>query len=101
MPVRRPSPTARAVLELLADGSDGWRHGYELSQPSGVASGTLSPLLMRLADRGFLESKWEQPSAAGRPPRHLYRLTKTGKQYAADTARSAPRAAPRPARGSA
>jgi DNA-binding PadR family transcriptional regulator len=37
---------------------------------------------MRLADRGWLETKWEAEIAAGRPPRHLYRLTAAGLEVA-------------------
>jgi DNA-binding PadR family transcriptional regulator len=44
-------------------------------------SGTLYPILMRLSDRGLLESKW-QPSPEGRPLRHLYRLTAEGARFA-------------------
>lgn len=36
------------------------------------------PILIRLADRGWLETKWETDLPAGRPPRHLYRLTQAG-----------------------
>ncbi len=98
---RTPSGQTLVVLELLADDPALWRHGYELSQKTGIASGTLYPLLMRLADRGYLESRWE-PTAAGRPPRHLYRLTPTGGQFAAQAAQSAPgRAVARPLRGNA
>ena len=98
---RSPSGQTRAVLELLSGDPARWRHGYELSRETGIASGTLYPLLMRLADRGYLESRWE-PTAAGRPPRHLYRLTAKGGQFAAQAARSAPgRVVPRPLRGRA
>lgn len=83
---RRPSAQTRTILELLSTDPDRWFHGYELSQKTGIASGTLYPLMMRLTDRGYLESKWEQASVAGRPPRHLYRLTATGRQYAAQAA---------------
>jgi len=41
---------------------------------------------MRLADRGLLETSWETERAPGRPPRHLYRLTGTGRSYAASAA---------------
>ena len=94
---RRPSVQTRTVLELLSTDPDRWLHGYELSQKSGIASGTLYPLLMRLADRGYLESEWQQAVAAGRPPRHLYRLTAAGQEYAAQAAATQPtRAAFRP-----
>ena len=36
------------------------------------------PILMRLADRGLLETTWATDAEPGRPPRHLYRLTGTG-----------------------
>jgi PadR family transcriptional regulator PadR len=41
----------------------------------------LYPMLMRLEDRGLLEAQWETPEP-GRPPRHMYRLTSRGLQYA-------------------
>lgn len=94
---RRPSTQTRTVLELLSTDPDRWFYGYELSKRTGVASGTLYPLMIRLTDRGYLESRWEQASVAGRPPRHLYRLTATGHQYAAQAAHDAARQfAPRP-----
>jgi DNA-binding PadR family transcriptional regulator len=42
------------------------------------------PILMRLADRGLLETAWETDGQPGRPPRHLYRLTRAGVEFAAD-----------------
>ena len=43
-----------------------WRHGYDIARETGVKSGTLYPILIRLADRGLLEASWEdeQPPAA-------------------------------------
>jgi DNA-binding PadR family transcriptional regulator len=38
----------------------------------------LYPILIRLADRGLLEASWEDGQPAGRPRRHLYRLTSEG-----------------------
>ncbi|HET9139424.1 hypothetical protein [Actinophytocola sp.] len=40
----------------------------------------MHPILIRLADRGLLETAWESdPPAGGRPSaRHLYRLTGPG-----------------------
>jgi DNA-binding PadR family transcriptional regulator len=46
-----------------------------------LKSGSLYPILMRLADRGLLETEWET-NEAGKPPRHLYRLTPDGLQLA-------------------
>ncbi len=55
-----------------------WQHGYELSRQTGLKSGTLYPLLIRLNDQRLLESRWEPPEHPGRPPRHAYRLTANG-----------------------
>jgi DNA-binding PadR family transcriptional regulator len=55
-----------------------WRHGYELILETGLKAGTLYPVLARLADRGWLDARWETAGPPGRPPRHLYRLTTTG-----------------------
>ena len=49
-----------------------------------MKAGSMYPILIRLADRGFLETKWESEPAPGRPPRHLYRLTPAGRDFAAE-----------------
>jgi PadR family transcriptional regulator, regulatory protein PadR len=59
-----------------------WTHGYALSQQTGLASGTLYPILMRLEKLQWLETQWEEPGNAGRPPRHLYRLTSEARAWA-------------------
>ena len=61
-----------------------WRHGYELGAEVGLRSGSLYPILVRLSDRELLEAAWEDGRPAGRPPRHLYRLTARGREYAAE-----------------
>jgi PadR family transcriptional regulator PadR len=75
---RRPSSQTLVVLSALATAPDTWRYGYELGTEVGLASGSLYPILMRLSDRGLLESTWEEQPPRGRPPRHLYRLTAAG-----------------------
>ena len=67
-----------ALLAVLMEQPRKWRHGYDLSKGTGLKSGTLYPILMRLGDRGLLQSKWEAPLEGGRPPRHMYRLTASG-----------------------
>ena len=79
------------MLDALAE-QDGWLHGYELSRRTGVKPGTLYPLLERLADRGWLEARWEDSPAAGRPRRHAYRLTQAGIEEPARTTPSRTRA---------
>jgi len=77
---RKPnnSRQARALLAAFLDRSRTWRHGYELSKETGLRSGTLYPLLMRLSEQGLLESRWQEPERPGLPPRHVYRLTASG-----------------------
>ena len=81
---RRLSPQAVRVVRLLADEPTRWRFGYEMLDLLGLKSGSLYPILMRLADRGLLEARWDSEVAPGRPPRHLYRLTPDGLAAAAD-----------------
>ena len=84
---RRPSPQTVAVLRALAEQPATWRHGYELGQEVGLKAGSLYPILIRLTDRGLLEATWETDPPAGRPPRHLYRLTGAGVTQAAEAMR--------------
>ena len=75
---RRPSAQTIAVLVALAEVPALWRYGYELGQQVGLKAGSMYPILIRLADRGLLETAWETDAPPGRPPRHLYRLTGSG-----------------------
>ena len=92
---RQPSPQTASVLRALAAAPAEWRYGYELGQQVGLKAGSLYPILIRLADRGLVDARWEERSEAlaGRPPRHLYRLTSAGHELA-----SALAPAPAPAR---
>lgn len=84
--IRPPSPQTRKLLVALLSQAARWQHGYDLSEQTGLSSGTLYPILMRLSDRGLLESKWEPSEHAGRPPRKLYRLNAEGLAYATEHA---------------
>lgn len=79
---RALSPHARKVLSILLEAGSRWSHGYELAQGADIKSGTLYPLLIRLAEQGYLEAEWQPPVEAGRPPRHAYRLTAAGVELA-------------------
>ena len=65
------------LLEALGN-RGGWQHGYELMKETGLSSGTLYPLLMRMAERGLVSAEWREPARPGRPARHAYRLTAAG-----------------------
>lgn len=90
---RHPSTQTTAVLLALAEDPAAWRYGYELCQQTGLKAGSMYPILMRLADRGLLETTWESDVPAGRPPRHLYRLIGQGLELAAELAATSARAA--------
>ena len=78
----RISQQTLSLLEALLIHPSRWHHGYALSQQTGLASGTLYPILMRLEKRKWLETRWEDAGVTGRPPRHLYRLTTDGRAWA-------------------
>lgn len=89
--------TLSVMAALCAIPSD-WRHGYDIARETGLKSGTLYPILIRLAERGLVESCWEAEQPAGRPRRHLYRLSPDGLAVARAAVAEAPAAAPRPPR---
>jgi DNA-binding PadR family transcriptional regulator len=88
---RKPnnSRQTRALLAAFLDRSQTWLHGYDLSKETGLKSGTLYPLLMRLSEQGLMESRWQEPERPGLPPRHIYRLTASGLALAREQAREA------------
>ncbi|HEX4637610.1 MAG TPA: PadR family transcriptional regulator [Rhizomicrobium sp.] len=73
--------TDRLLAVLLKDAS-AWQHGYALMKQTGLQSGTLYPVLLRLSDQGLLEAEWRQSEISGKPPRHVYRLTPAGLSFA-------------------
>ena len=88
---RKPNSSrqTRALLAAFLDRSQLWRHGYDLSRETGLRSGTLYPLLMRLSEQGFLESRWQEAKRPGLPPRQVYRLTARGLALAHEQEREA------------
>lgn len=75
---RPPSRQMRALLAAMMTDPAAWRHGYELMKDTGLSSGTLYPLMMRMTEKGLVEAEWRDPSQPGRPARHVYRLTAAG-----------------------
>jgi PadR family transcriptional regulator PadR len=80
MRIRRSPQTVLVLAELLQTPRE-WRYGYDLSRLTGLKSGTLYPILMRLAEHRLLDTSWEAVEP-GRPPRHLYKLTADGLRHA-------------------
>ena len=87
------SPQTLQVLDAFLEDPKDWKYGYDISRNTGLKSGTLYPILMRLAERKLLEASWET-AETGKPPRHMYRFTPDGLRYARElrTSRSKRRA---------
>ncbi len=77
----RLSPQTLLVLDAFLRQAEQWKYGYDLSRSTGQKSGTLYPILMRLAEHKLLETDWE-PGEPGKPPRHIYRFTQDGLHFA-------------------
>jgi DNA-binding PadR family transcriptional regulator len=96
----RSTPQTLEVFEAFLETPKAWQYGYDLSRSTGLKSGTLYPILMRLAEHHVLETRWEPSADPGRPPRHMYRLTADGLRTARERVRErARRASSRPAFG--
>jgi DNA-binding PadR family transcriptional regulator len=81
MKTPRISPETLRLLQSFVARPLDWRYGYELSRQTGLKSGTLYPILMRLERYGLLEARWVA-TQDGVPPRHTYRLTSNGLELA-------------------
>jgi PadR family transcriptional regulator PadR len=67
------------VLHALASGI---RHGFDMIEATGLASGTVYPILRRLEREALVSASWEDAAIAQdeqRPPRRYYELTAAGK----------------------
>jgi PadR family transcriptional regulator, regulatory protein PadR len=95
----RFTTTTALVLQALLDGH---HHGFDIMDATGLASGTVYPILRRLNAEGAVRSRWEKDTVARReqrPPRRYYELTGGGvtlareavSRAAAGAARLAPR----------
>ncbi len=76
--------TVARVLRTFLDDTAQPRYGFELMGLTGLASGTLYPILARLESAGWLVSDREDidPVAEGRPARRMYRISPRGAQLA-------------------
>ena len=75
---RRLSFTAFSVLYAMANGHS---YGFDIMDTTGLASGTVYPVLSRLQRDGLVQSSWEDEAPAtdeGRPARRYYTLTLEG-----------------------
>lgn len=93
---RRASPQTIEVMVAIARRGGSWAYGYDIARETGLKSGSLYPILARLAEQGWLIAKWEEAAAPGRPARHLYRLTSTGTTTVRELEAARTRAEPTP-----
>jgi PadR family transcriptional regulator len=86
--------TTLLILQALLDADPSQEmYGLEIRKATGLATGTLYPILARLEGGGWVTSTWEtlDQRDAGRPRRRYYRLTDGGRE-AAESALSSARA---------
>jgi PadR family transcriptional regulator, regulatory protein PadR len=76
--------TVLRVLSALFEHPSAKHYGLEVCRDTGLPSGTVYPILMRLEQAGWLDSAWEEvdPREAKRPRRRFYRLTGEGVRHA-------------------
>ena len=82
-PLRVTYPTAMVLLAL----SRGFRYGFEIMDATGLASGTVYPILRRLESARMLSARWESARTARddqRPPRRYYQITGAGREALRD-----------------
>ena len=98
---RRPGYATLAILKAVANG---YRHGFDIIDVTGLPGGTVYPALGKLEADGCVHSSWEDPAIAqreGRPPRRYYELRKAGERLLEETLkefRDLDRLPPSPAR---
>ncbi|TNB48142.1 PadR family transcriptional regulator [Martelella lutilitoris] len=80
--IRLTKQTRRVLSAILERPFDRFS-GAEISKATGLASGSLYPILMRLERAGWLHSEWEagDPKALGRPRRRYYKLSADGARH--------------------
>lgn len=78
----RLSMQTMRVLDALLGARAEELSGADIRRATGLASGTLYPILLRLEEAGWLQSQWEgiDPAETGRPRRRFYRLTAIGER---------------------
>ncbi len=79
----RPKATRSTlkVLEAFLEDPTEERHGFDLLGPTGLKSGSLYPILIRLHKHGLLQRRWEGKDGPG-ARRRLYMLTAEGEPVA-------------------
>src|SRR5260370_8967146 len=86
MGIGEPGMTTQTlkVLAAIISRSQDEISGAEVARSTKLASGTLYPILLRLEEAGWVESRWEteDPRELGRPRRRFYQATGVGMKEA-------------------
>jgi DNA-binding PadR family transcriptional regulator len=87
------------VLGTLMSGQARELSGAEIAKLSQLSSGSLYPILYRLEQFGWLDSRWEigDPAMLGRPRRRYYRVTAEGAKRVQEVVRELTPSTGRPA----
>jgi DNA-binding MarR family transcriptional regulator len=85
-PKRVTWPTLKVLAALLSEpGRRDW-YGLEVCRQTGLGSSTVTQVMFRLEQWGWVDSEWEDGDVAlrgGRPRRRFYWLTGLGEREAA------------------
>ena len=76
--------TQMVLRQALVEPGREW-YGLEMVLATGLPTGTVYPIIARLAQAGWIVSRWENPgehAAEGRPRRRYYRITTEGAESA-------------------
>ncbi|MFF2956741.1 PadR family transcriptional regulator [Kitasatospora sp. NPDC057965] len=85
---RMTKPTIGVLEVLLAATDDDPAWGLKICAEADLGSGTVYPILERLAERGWVTSSIETAPHPSRPPRRFYQLTGTGRLQATEALRA-------------
>ncbi|MGE0552664.1 MAG: PadR family transcriptional regulator [Gemmatimonadales bacterium] len=76
-----PKPLSFTAVRVLQAIAAGTHYGFDIMDATGLASGTVYPILSRLEAAGILRSRWESVAIARRdkrPPRRYYEISPAG-----------------------
>jgi len=82
--MRKMSIQTTQVLQAFLDAPRDETYGFELVKVTGLASGSVYPILRRLEENGLIEAREEIIDPDARRPRYriFYRLTSAGRAFA-------------------
>ncbi|MFF7452387.1 MULTISPECIES: helix-turn-helix transcriptional regulator [unclassified Streptomyces] len=81
--IRLTRPTLEVLKVLLSSTADDPAWGLKICQEAELGSGTVYPILDRLAEHGWVTSYEETGPHPGRPARRYHELTGAGRTNAA------------------